>query len=82
MHGLITILPLKNGVTVTGRLNWTSSGLVLFLSVMTIIEVQNYIGLIFVGILFLIITSSYLIQVGIYRRIVEILRDKGQLANA
>ncbi len=79
MHGLIVVSPLERSIVVKGFLNWDA----IALSVVTVNFAvsrnhTNYLGLaFFFG---LIVIPIYFMQARAYKRIVEILRDRGQLA--
>jgi hypothetical protein len=82
MHGLITISPLERTVVVKGFLNW-------YIIVIGISSLRMAIGsaparfaLILGAGFCLVFIPIYFIQARTYKRIVEILRHKGQEANA
>jgi hypothetical protein len=83
MHGLITISPLERAITVKGYIDWTEFALIAFGTPLVLFAAYSDLKLILPA-LFAYFFSfiTYSSQAKAYNRIVESLRDKGQLVNA
>ena len=82
MHGLITISHLERTVTVRGILDWFVIAFGVFALPMPAAASLTNFGVRFVAVFYLAVCSIYFIQARAYKRIAEILRDKGRLENA
>lgn len=86
MHGLITISPLGRTVVIKGFLNWYIIWYIIEIGIssirMAIGSAPAHFALIFGAGFCLVFIPIYFIQARTYKRIVEILRHKGQEANA
>jgi hypothetical protein len=79
MRGLITRLPLDRTIIVKGYVNWSLVVLVA-LGIPLVGAYSIFVLILFVAFFYCISSINYTSQAKVYRRIVEILRDKGQLA--
>jgi hypothetical protein len=77
MQGLITVLPLERTMVIKGHLNWFIIAFGAF-SVRLVGAIPADFGLAFVFVGCLTVILIYFIQARTYKRVVEILRQKGQ----
>jgi hypothetical protein len=78
MHGFITILPLERTITVKGFLDWFLIAFIIFVMPFVVDANSSFFKLTFGAGFCLTISSIYFIQARAYKRIVRVLRDKGQ----